>query len=67
MVSEIADAYRMANEIYGSSRIVLAGSDSTVLEPLLKERGLPILTDPNLVGRGLVEIYEYNAFGEEHC
>lgn len=67
MVSEIADAYQRANIIYGCTRIVLAGSDSTVLEPLLKDRGLPVLTDPNLVGRGLVEIYEYNTFDGVRC
>ncbi|MDE5674668.1 MAG: type III pantothenate kinase [Muribaculaceae bacterium] len=62
MVSEIVDAYARASSIYGCSRVVLAGSDGAVLEPLLKERGLPVITDPNLVGRGLAEIFEYCAF-----
>ena len=63
MVSEIADAFLRAEKIYECSRIVLAGSDGAVLEPLLKERGMEVLTDPNLVGRGLTEIYEYNTSG----
>lgn len=67
MVSEIADAYNRARDLYGCSRIVLAGSDSLVLDPLLRARGLPTLIDPNLVGRGLVEIYEYNTFDRETC
>lgn len=65
MVSEIADAYMCASKMYGCSCIVLAGSDGTVLEPLLRQRGLPVVNDPNLVGRGLAEILEFNAHSGE--
>ena len=63
MVSEIADAFRRASELYGCSRIVITGSDGHVLAPLLEKRGLPVLMDPDLVGRGLLSFYEYNVSG----
>ena len=63
MVSEIADAFRRASELYGCSRIVITGSDGNVLAPLLEKRGLPVLMDPDLVGRGLLSFYEYNVSG----
>lgn len=63
MVSEIADAFRIGKELYGIEGIVLTGSDSIVLAPLLCARDIPVTIDNNLVGRGLVEIFRYNSRG----
>lgn len=63
MVSEIADAYLRGKELYGIEKVILTGSDSTVIAPLLTARGIPVTIDNNLVGRGLVEIYIYNSRG----
>lgn len=58
--SEIECAFRMAQEKYGVTRIVLTGNDAPVLAPLLRERELEVIEEPNLVGSGLLKIYNYN-------
>ncbi|MBD5357574.1 MAG: type III pantothenate kinase [Bacteroides sp.] len=60
MVSEIADCFEHAHALYGCSRIVIAGKDDRKLCQMLRERGLKIVAEPNLVGRGLLAIYMYN-------
>lgn len=60
MVSEIADAYKRAGELYGTSRIVITGNDSGLFVNTLRERGCTLSEDHNLVGRGLLSAYLYN-------
>lgn len=59
MVSEIADAFFIARETYSLDRIIITGADAPVIAPILEKRGLPVVCDPNLVGRGLLSIYNY--------
>lgn len=60
MVSEIADAFSRAASLYGCRRIVLAGNDGPILLPLLEQRALPAVMQPNLVGIGLLSVFRYN-------
>lgn len=59
MVSEINDAYSRASELYGCTHLVLTGNDAPLLQGLLEDRGIPVYTDLNLVGRGLLTIFHY--------
>lgn len=65
MACEIADSFRMAGQMYGCRRIILTGSDGERLLPLLVHRGLPVEKDVNLVGRGLMRIFNYNVAREQ--
>lgn len=60
MVSEIANCYEAARSLYGCSRIVIAGKDDRKMCQMLRERGLSVVAEPNLVGRGLMSVYCYN-------
>lgn len=60
MAGEIADAFSHARLITQCEKIVLTGSDASRLSPLLESRGLPVVVDPNLVGRGLLRIFSCN-------
>lgn len=60
MVSEIADAFSKARELYDAGAVALTGSDGEILAPLLEQRGLEVSFNPNLVGRGMLEIFRYN-------
>lgn len=60
MVSEIADAFRHAEEEYGATRLVMTGNDIPQLLPLVEKRGLPVSFIPDLVGHGLMSVFYYN-------
>lgn len=60
IVSEIAFGFETAKDMYGCSRIVIAGKDDRKICRMLRERGLEVMADPNLVGRGLLAIYSHN-------
>lgn len=60
MMSEIADAFTRARELFGTSRIVVTGNDSGLFVSALRERGYDLFEDHNLVGRGLLSAYLYN-------
>jgi len=60
MVSEIVDAYSRACEKYRCRRLVLAGNDAEGIVPMLRERGLHPVFDPNLVGLGLISVFRHN-------
>lgn len=60
MVSEIADAFRMAKEECGVKHLVITGNDAPVLLPYLEKRGLPLTLSPDLVGCGLMSIFYFN-------
>ncbi len=60
MASEIIGCYEYARKSYGCSRLVMAGKDDRKLCQLLREKGIDVTADPNLVGRGLLAIYKYN-------
>lgn len=60
MVSEIADAFSFAALSADCSHILLTGNDAPLLAPLLMERDLPVTSEPDLVGRGLLSIFRYN-------
>ena len=40
--------------------MILTGGDASVLYPLLEEAGVDVVADPEIVGRGLVRIFNYN-------
>lgn len=60
MVSEIADAYARAAGEYGCRRLVLSGNDAEGILPLLCNRGLEPVYNPNLVGLGLLSVFLHN-------
>lgn len=60
MVSEIADVFSFVANEYGCSGVIVTGSDALILLPLLEARGLPVVSEPDLVGRGLLSILRYN-------
>lgn len=60
MASEIAECFDAARRLYGCSRIVIAGKNDRKMCRMLLERGLDVVAEPNLVGRGLLSIYAYN-------
>lgn len=60
MASEIACCFENARRLYGCSRVVMAGRDDRILCQILKDSGLNVAVEPNLVGKGLLEIYLYN-------
>ena len=41
-------------------KMILTGGDASVLYPLLEEAGVDVVADPEIVGRGLVRIFNYN-------
>lgn len=57
MVAEIAAAYAHARARCGDTRLVITGSDTDLLLPLLRNAGLDPDPQPNLVGRGLLHIF----------
>lgn len=60
MVSEIVCSFEAAKSLYCCSRIVVAGKDDRKLCHMLRDRGLNVAAEPNLVGRGLLAIYRFN-------
>lgn len=60
MAMEIAATYASLRKTDPDLRLVLTGGDAPRLEPLLKEAGIPLITDRDTVARGMVKIYEYN-------
>ena len=38
----------------------MTGGDADFLKPLVEEKGIPCVVNHNLVGLGLVNIYNYN-------
>lgn len=60
MMSEILSCHDSARELYGCSRVVMAGAGDRLLCRLLRERGVDVAAEPNLVGRGLLAIYDHN-------
>ncbi len=60
MANEIVCCFESARRLYGCSRVVMAGRDDRKLCQILKDRGLDVAVEPNLVGRGLLAIYLYN-------
>lgn len=61
LVSEIAGTFSKARLLCGASRVVLTGSDARIILPLLEREEIPVVAEPNLVGRGLLHIYDYNS------
>lgn len=60
MVAEIVVAFRQAEKLVGARRIVSAGNDAPLLDGMIRQSGIDVCYDANLVGRGLLEIYLYN-------
>ncbi|MDE6772287.1 MAG: type III pantothenate kinase [Muribaculaceae bacterium] len=62
MVSEVVDAFQIAERLYGCRRVVLAGYDGQRLLPLLLRRGVEASFHANLVGFGLLSIFRHNLY-----
>ena len=61
LVWELQGAYRAArNMVPEIDRLVLCGGDSDFLAPMLADLEIPVMTDHDAVGRGLVRIFNYN-------
>lgn len=60
VASEIADAFSRAKNAFQTEKIILTGNDANLLLPLLDRRGLPVMVYPELVGRGLLAIFQFN-------
>ena len=60
LVAEIAAGYADVKNKYKDIKLVMTGGDADFLKPLLEERGLECSIDHDLVGLGLVSIYNYN-------
>ena len=58
LVAEIVADYRRAAHIYNDIQLVLTGGDATFLAPLIREEGLQLRVDHDLVGLGLTYILE---------
>lgn len=60
LVSEIAGMFFEVRKIYKDIRLIMTGGDADFLKPLVEEKGIPCVVNHNLVGLGLVNIYNYN-------
>lgn len=60
LIGELAEAYRAARADYDDLKMILTGGDAGILQPLLEARGVHVTVDPEVVGRGLVRIFNYN-------
>lgn len=60
MASEIAGAFQSAQTLYSVSRLVLTGNDAPLLAPLIERKALAPELQPELVGRGLLAIFNFN-------
>lgn len=60
LLSQLADDFNRASLEYDNLSMVLTGGDASFIAPMLESRGIPVVTDPETVGRGLVRIYNYN-------
>ncbi len=64
LVSEIAGTYLDVKKIYKDIRLIMTGGDADFLQPLVEEKGISCEVDHNLVGLGLISIYNYNRRNE---
>lgn len=60
LVAELHAAFCAAKELYNDISMILTGGDSAFLAPLLSNDGISLRTDTEVVGRGLVRIFNYN-------
>lgn len=60
MVYEIEGASKDAGDMEQNTLVVLTGGDSPALFPLLRQRGVEVVYEPELVAKGLLKILEYN-------
>lgn len=59
IIDQIAADYRRAVSSFGVSKLILTGGDAGFLAPLLRDEGLNVHLDADLVGRGLVRIFNF--------
>ena len=60
LVSEIAGTYMEIKKTYKDMRLIMTGGDADFLQPILEERGIECVVDHDLIGLGLMSIYNYN-------
>ena len=60
LVGELVSVYESSRRVYDNIKMILTGGDASVLYPLLEEAGVDVVADPEIVGRGLVRIFNYN-------
>lgn len=60
LVAEIVSAYKETKQQSGELTLVMTGGDADFLLPLVRESGIEARIDHELVGLGLVSIYNYN-------
>lgn len=60
LVAELKAEYECACNIDSDTKMVLTGGDAQVLAPLLRKSAADIVVDPDIVAKGLVEIFNYN-------
>lgn len=57
---EIIGAFRRACRQFPDARLILTGGDAPQIHPLLSEDGIECRVSPDLVGLGLVRIFNFN-------
>ncbi|MDE5645907.1 MAG: type III pantothenate kinase, partial [Muribaculaceae bacterium] len=60
LAGELAAAYMTAQNRFENIKMVLTGGDAAIFQPMLAQRGIDVVADPEAVGRGLVRIFNYN-------
>ncbi|MDE6297645.1 MAG: lipocalin family protein, partial [Muribaculaceae bacterium] len=60
LVSEIAGAYMEVKKEFKDIKLVMTGGDADFLKPLIEKRGVGCVVNHDLVGLGMISIYNYN-------
>ena len=60
LVAEIAGTFYEVKKIYNDIKLIMTGGDADFLKPLVEEKGINCEVNHDLVGLGLVSIYNYN-------
>ena len=60
LVAEIGGFYNEVRNKFNDIKLVMTGGDADFLNPLLRNKGVESIVDHNLVGLGLISIYNNN-------
>lgn len=60
LIAQIDFSYRRARTLHGVRRVLLGGGDASFLHPLLLQEDIPVEVVPDMVSRGLLEIFKFN-------
>lgn len=60
LLGELERCFGEAKKIVKNIKMVLTGGDAPLLMPLLVREGIPVVAEPDALGRGLVRIFNFN-------